>query len=240
MSQPSVKCDQCGKAYRWRADLAGKQARCKCGAVVAFPAAEEPEPIDLSTGEFDVPDSSLEPLPEPMSSRGLDLSDDAPAASGHRGKAPPPVSPLMELAATGNSQRASDAFTLDDSPQRVIGERSSAYDEPEAPRKSPWKSIAFAAAGVIVTVGLILLFAGGGSGPAMPESAGGQSHTFDGVKFLSFDDQTNLDLLNFHSRKTVDVGGRAYIQANRALHLIRLPPTAPRAAMWTTCHDNRV
>lgn len=34
----TFSCDACGKQYPWKAELAGKKAKCKCGAVVDIPA----------------------------------------------------------------------------------------------------------------------------------------------------------------------------------------------------------
>ena len=36
----SLRCPGCGKVYEVRDDLAGKQAKCKCGAAMQVPAAE--------------------------------------------------------------------------------------------------------------------------------------------------------------------------------------------------------
>src|SRR5205085_11653326 len=35
-----IECAGCGKQYAWKPELAGKRAKCKCGTVVAFPAAD--------------------------------------------------------------------------------------------------------------------------------------------------------------------------------------------------------
>src|SRR6476660_6093452 len=37
-SEPKFNCSKCGKEYRWKPELAGKKAKCKCGAVVPVPA----------------------------------------------------------------------------------------------------------------------------------------------------------------------------------------------------------
>jgi hypothetical protein len=36
----AVTCAGCGKEYRWKPELAGKRAKCKCGGVVSFPKAD--------------------------------------------------------------------------------------------------------------------------------------------------------------------------------------------------------
>ena len=33
-------CDTCGKSYRWKPEIAGRKAKCKCGAVMLCPSAE--------------------------------------------------------------------------------------------------------------------------------------------------------------------------------------------------------
>jgi DNA-directed RNA polymerase subunit RPC12/RpoP len=41
MSEASkFKCAACGREFRWRPEIAGKKAKCKCGASVQVPAAE--------------------------------------------------------------------------------------------------------------------------------------------------------------------------------------------------------
>src|SRR5437764_5463840 len=34
----TFSCDSCGKQYPWKPELAGKKAKCKCGAVLSIPA----------------------------------------------------------------------------------------------------------------------------------------------------------------------------------------------------------
>ncbi|MDQ3441489.1 MAG: hypothetical protein M3478_14190, partial [Planctomycetota bacterium] len=45
-------CEACGKRYTWKPQLAGKKAKCSCGAMMVVPQAEAPdaradEPEDL-------------------------------------------------------------------------------------------------------------------------------------------------------------------------------------------------
>jgi hypothetical protein len=37
-TEPKFTCAACGKDYRWKPELAGKKAKCKCGAVIAVPS----------------------------------------------------------------------------------------------------------------------------------------------------------------------------------------------------------
>jgi hypothetical protein len=38
---PKFSCPQCGKVYPWKAELAGKKGKCKCGAVMHVPTSSE-------------------------------------------------------------------------------------------------------------------------------------------------------------------------------------------------------
>jgi hypothetical protein len=58
---PRFACTACGREFRWRPELAGKKAKCKCGAVVAVPlqaplalepAPPEPVPIHADDDPF--------------------------------------------------------------------------------------------------------------------------------------------------------------------------------------------
>ena len=37
-TDPKFNCSTCGKEYRWKPELAGKKAKCKCGNVIAVPS----------------------------------------------------------------------------------------------------------------------------------------------------------------------------------------------------------
>ena len=57
----AVTCAGCGKEYRWKPELAGKRAKCKCGGVVSFPkggsaAAAAPPPPPPPPIPSDVPE----------------------------------------------------------------------------------------------------------------------------------------------------------------------------------------
>jgi hypothetical protein len=50
-------CSKCSKEYRWKPELAGKQAKCKCGATISIPSTPpppppEPEPEDDLDGLY--------------------------------------------------------------------------------------------------------------------------------------------------------------------------------------------
>jgi len=39
---PRIECDQCGKVYKWKPDLAGKRVKCACGNKIQVPQREDP------------------------------------------------------------------------------------------------------------------------------------------------------------------------------------------------------
>ncbi|MGB7160730.1 MAG: hypothetical protein WBD40_21885 [Tepidisphaeraceae bacterium] len=76
---PKFKCAACGREFRWKPQLAGKKAKCKCGAAIAVPreapgAVLEEDPFEMA----DVP----EPIAAPSSRR--------PSGSGAN-RPPPPL-----------------------------------------------------------------------------------------------------------------------------------------------------
>ena len=52
VEQGKFSCGKCGKSYKWKPEIAGKKVKCKCGQIMAAPAAEplavEPE-VDLDS-----------------------------------------------------------------------------------------------------------------------------------------------------------------------------------------------
>src|SRR5688500_12395859 len=82
----TFSCGACGKRYAWKPQLAGKKAKCKCGATIAVPqsiSAERDAPDDL----YDVVDT---PPPATIARQTV-----APAAA----VAQPPASTLNYRAA---------------------------------------------------------------------------------------------------------------------------------------------
>ena len=67
-TEVKFSCGQCGRAFRWKPEIAGKQAKCKCGATVTVPRTPPPPPTALPQ----LP--PLPPLPkeEPAGMDGLD------------------------------------------------------------------------------------------------------------------------------------------------------------------------
>lgn len=44
-----ISCDHCGKKYLWKPESAGKHVRCKCGQILAVPAAAVAHPVNASS-----------------------------------------------------------------------------------------------------------------------------------------------------------------------------------------------
>ncbi len=73
MSQASsFACPSCGKEYRWKPEMAGRRAKCKCGGVVEVPvtdpalaAAPEPEPEPAFDDVFAAADAEHAPAEVP-------------------------------------------------------------------------------------------------------------------------------------------------------------------------------
>ena len=57
-------CDACGKRYTWKPQLAGKRAKCACGAVIVVPDAPSPPPAAEPPPQDDLYDFA-EPPPAP-------------------------------------------------------------------------------------------------------------------------------------------------------------------------------
>jgi hypothetical protein len=96
MLTPKVACPSCGKQYKWKPELAGKQGKCKCGGVVSFPTAapREPDPE---------PQPAADPFADPFDNAAYDVADE-PAASP-----PPPPPPPPPPSATPHATGAAAA-----------------------------------------------------------------------------------------------------------------------------------
>src|SRR5881394_3346738 len=55
-------CESCGKSYRWKPELAGRKAKCKCGAVMVCPQSE---PGKVEDELFDLAPDPTPPKPKP-------------------------------------------------------------------------------------------------------------------------------------------------------------------------------
>ena len=47
-----IVCGTCSASYRWKPELAGRKAKCKCGKAVIFPK-DKPAPV-VESGEMDL------------------------------------------------------------------------------------------------------------------------------------------------------------------------------------------
>lgn len=76
--QAKFQCGACGKTYGWKAELAGKRVKCKCGQVMTVPQAiEPPAPAeDPMAGLYD-----LVPDDPPAEARPRKAAAAAPAAA---------------------------------------------------------------------------------------------------------------------------------------------------------------
>jgi hypothetical protein len=59
----NFQCESCGKSFRWKPELAGKRAKCKCGEVMTCPSKM---PIDEEAD-----DGLMELAPAPMPARSI-------------------------------------------------------------------------------------------------------------------------------------------------------------------------
>src|SRR4051812_39539607 len=46
-------CDACGKSYSWKAELAGRRVKCKCGGVMTVPASDPAAVDDALPPDFE-------------------------------------------------------------------------------------------------------------------------------------------------------------------------------------------
>jgi hypothetical protein len=61
-----IVCATCQKEYRWKPEIAGKRAKCKCGAVISIPAQEPVVPEEEDIGAYDLAEAPPEPVRPPV------------------------------------------------------------------------------------------------------------------------------------------------------------------------------
>jgi hypothetical protein len=90
---PKFACAACGREFRWKPELAGKKAKCKCGATVEVPrqAPREPEPVPADDDVIDMSD-----MPEPVTPRPYRAGGGAGGGTGT--SLPPPALPPQQVA----------------------------------------------------------------------------------------------------------------------------------------------
>jgi hypothetical protein len=74
-------CASCGKEYRWKPELAGKQAKCKCGATITVPKTPPPPPVPR---QEEVGLDGLYALAQEEKKAGARLAAADPEAAGAR------------------------------------------------------------------------------------------------------------------------------------------------------------
>src|SRR5690554_2781451 len=86
MSESSTfSCESCGKSYAWKPELAGKKAKCKCGAMITVP---QRPPADESDALYDLveddPPARTQPVRPIAAAGAARASAAAQGASGQR------------------------------------------------------------------------------------------------------------------------------------------------------------
>src|SRR5689334_22700042 len=102
-------CDACGKPYTWKPQLAGKRAKCTCGAAIVAPHAEQTAPDERDP--YDV----AEAPPPPSAARSPSLA--ASGAGVVRARTPSSTSQpsnAIDYRAKGSAvSRERDRFSFD-------------------------------------------------------------------------------------------------------------------------------
>jgi hypothetical protein len=75
--KPKFECDACGERYTWKPGIAGRQAKCKCGAVLTVPMT-----------------NPLEQPPEEQADPDVPQFEDYDVAEGQQEEEPAPPPPL--------------------------------------------------------------------------------------------------------------------------------------------------
>src|SRR5215208_7702281 len=72
-NSPKFSCAACGKEFRWKPEIAGRKAKCKCGQTLTVPAAP-PAPAAVQTAPPPPP-----PAPAPATPACPECGADLPA-----------------------------------------------------------------------------------------------------------------------------------------------------------------
>src|SRR5689334_2128033 len=108
---PRFSCNSCGKKFAWKPEIAGKKAKCKCGAVITVPAKDpskvsKPAPKPQPVPEIEDDDYGLaEAAAEAASAPKIESAPVAAAASPTR-TAANPVGSIAASAVGGAATRA--------------------------------------------------------------------------------------------------------------------------------------
>src|SRR2546429_5041003 len=84
-------CEGCGKTYAWKAEIAGKRVKCKCGRAMTVPS-EDPALAEAPPEGFEdlyalAEGPAVQPVTPPAFTRTVSSEDAAPAAKKSKSKA---------------------------------------------------------------------------------------------------------------------------------------------------------
>ena len=84
-------CDGCGKTYAWKAEIAGKRVKCKCGQALTVPS-DDPALAEAPPEGFEdlyalAEGPAVQPVTPPAFTRSVSSEDAAPAAKKSKSKA---------------------------------------------------------------------------------------------------------------------------------------------------------
>ena len=102
---PTFACDTCGKTFAWKLQIAGKKAKCKCGAALTVPAEEPESRLDdlydlVPEGPVDEGTSARIAVPAPVVAAATPSSRNV--GGGAIGYQRGPTAREKELSATAN------------------------------------------------------------------------------------------------------------------------------------------
>jgi hypothetical protein len=113
-----ILCPSCGKQFRWKPELAGKRAKCKCGGVIAIPAQPAPaQPAD-DQDEYDIAPTAAPVAPRAANAVPPPAASGAPAhVEGQPGLSPSAAAAVLQrLGRTAAEVPRAKERLLDDGP----------------------------------------------------------------------------------------------------------------------------
>lgn len=115
-------CDGCGKSYAWKRELAGKKAKCKCGATISVPTQMGGD--DDDAGAYDLADAGPAPAvaaPRPAASpRSAPVARPAMTSSG---RAAPVAAAAAPAGALPRSTASGRMLNYKSAPTRAKADR---------------------------------------------------------------------------------------------------------------------
>jgi hypothetical protein len=250
-SKEKIVCSSCGVKYRWKAELAGKSVKCKCGQKIKVPA----QALGIVQGPSAPPPLPVQGQQAPSSTPAKSI----PAPGAIPAPPPPRRCPKCKEAVSGNavlcvscgmmldgSSSASTSVTSPGSQSRVrrdstsrsaarqsTGRRESAYDqldssESVSPPKKPllknrWVQVGLGGVGMLVLVILWNSFVV--IDFVAPPGSGTQSRTVKSVDFYNFDEATDLDDVKISAPNRI-TSGNTYLEATGSFKLFSVNANA--------------